>query len=134
MTRRELLPVTLILLVTVADAAHAPTVSFYFLLAAVPALVVVGLTTLEDVLSGDCPPARRVAGLVQAAALGLVVLAAAIRAPLRAEGTVPAVAVSAVVACLVLFAFQALVAGLPSIRRSLRRERTSAPAPLSLER
>ena len=39
--------------------------------------------------------------------LVLVLIAAALRAPLRAQGTVPQAAVSAVIACLVVFAVQA---------------------------
>ena len=47
----------------------------------------------------------------------LVLIAAALRAPLRAEGTVPRAAVSAVIACLVVFAIQALMGSWPAIRR-----------------
>ena len=50
----------------------------------------------------------------------LVLTAAALRAPLRAEGTVPQAAVSALIACLVVFGVQALIGSLPALRRALR--------------
>jgi hypothetical protein len=116
-TRRELLPVALVLLATVTDAAHAPALSFYLLLAAVPAIVVAGLASLEEGLQPGALPHRRVIGLLHIVVLVLVLVASALRAPLRAEGSVPRAAVSAVIACLVVFAIQALVGAVPAIRR-----------------
>ena len=94
-TRRELLPVALVLLVTVTDAAEAPTLSFYLLLAAVPAIVVAGLAAVEEVLQPGALPAGARSALLHVVTLLLVLVAAALRAPLRAEGTVPRAAVSA---------------------------------------
>lgn len=129
MTRRELVPVALVLLVAVADAAHAPSLAFYLLLAAVPAIVVAGLTALEETIQPVCAPHRRAAGLLHVIALGLVLVAAAVRAPLRSEGTVPHAAVSAVIACLGVFLVQALVAAAPAVRRALLRLSRSRSAP-----
>ena len=130
MTRRELLPVALVLLVLVSDAVHASTFAFYCLLAAVPAIVVAGLAALEEVLEPGALRHRRAVALLHAAALGLVLVAAAVRAPLRAEGTVPRVAVSAVIACLAVFAVQALIRVAPAIRRTLLRlGRAERPEP-----
>jgi hypothetical protein len=50
----------------------------------------------------------------------LVLVSAALRAPLLAEGSVPRAAVSAVIACLVVFTIQALIGSMPAIRRVLR--------------
>jgi hypothetical protein len=122
-TRRELLPVALVLLVLIADAAQAPALSFYLLLAAVPAIVVAGLAALEELIQPGVLAHRRAVGMLHVVTLVLVLLAAALRAPLRAEGTVPAAAVSAVVACLVVFAAQAVFAWLPAIRRVVRSAR-----------
>jgi hypothetical protein len=122
-TRRELLPVALVLLVLIADAAQAPALSFYLLLAAVPAIVVAGLAALEELIQPGVLAHRRAVGMLHVVTLVLVLLAAALRAPLRAEGTVPAAAVSAVVACLVVFAAQAVFAWLPAIRRVVRSTR-----------
>jgi hypothetical protein len=129
-TRRELLPVALVLLVTVTDAAGVSTLSFYLLLAAIPAIVVAGLAALEELLQPGALPHRRAVGMLHVVTLVLVLVAAALRAPLRAEGTVPQAAVSAVIACLVVFAIQAVIGATPAIRRGLARATTpDQPAP-----
>jgi hypothetical protein len=120
-TRRELLPVALVFLVTISDAAGASSLAFYLLLAAVPAIVVAGLAALEEVLQEGAPPHRRAVGMLHVVTLVLVVVAAALRAPMRAEGTVPRAAVSAVIACMVVFALQALIGATPALRRTLAR-------------
>lgn len=113
----------LVLLVTVTDAAGAATLSFYLLLAAVPAIVVAGLAALEEVLQPGALSHRRAVGMLHVATLLLVLVSAALRAPLRAEGSVPRAAVSAAIACLIVFAVQALIGSLPAIRRTLARQR-----------
>ena len=130
MTRRELLPLALVFLATVMDAAHASSLAFYLLLAAVPAIVVAGLASLEELLEG-VQPHRRAVGLLHIVTLVLVLISAALRAPLRAEGTVPQAAASAVIACLVVFAIQAGIGWLPAIRRALGRvvQPEQQPAP-----
>jgi hypothetical protein len=110
----------LVLLAVVADAASVHSLAFYLLLAAVPAIVVAGLATLEELVQTDALPHRRLIGKLHVVALLLVLAAAALRAPLRAEGTVPNAATSAVIACLVVFALQAIIGGLPAIRRVFR--------------
>jgi uncharacterized membrane protein len=116
--------VALVLLAMLTDALNAPSLSFYLLLAAVPAIVVAGLAAVEELLETDPLPHRRAVAMLHVVTLLLVLTAAALRAPLRAEGTVPRAAVSAAIACLVVFAIQALLASLPTIRRAL----TSRPA------
>lgn len=113
----------LVLLVTVTDAADAATLSFYLLLAAVPAIVVAGLAALEEVLQPGALSHRRAVGMLHVVTLLLVLVSAALRAPLRAEGSVPRAAVSAAIACLGVFAIQALIGSLPAIRRTLARQR-----------
>jgi hypothetical protein len=123
--------VALVLLATVTDAADASSLSFYLLLASVPAIVVAGLAALEEVLQPGARPHRRVIAMLHVVTLLLVLVAAALRAPLRAEGTVPRAAVSAVIACLVVFAIQALIGAAPAIRRAFARatSRPEQPAP-----
>jgi hypothetical protein len=118
-----------VLLVTVCDAADIPTLSFYCLLAAVPAIVVAGLAAVEELLVGDIQPYRRAIGMLHVVTLLLVLLAAALRAPMRAEGTVPRAAVSAVIACLLVFAVQFVIAALPAFRRTV----TPAPEPSEVQ-
>jgi hypothetical protein len=62
----------------------------------------------------------------------LVLVSAALRAPLRAEGTVPRAAVSAVIACLAVFAAQGVLAALPALRRGLRLRPPAVPEPTEL--
>lgn len=120
----------LVLLATIADAAGASTVAFYFLLASVPAIVVVGLATLEELVQGGRPN-RRVAGVLYVVALVLVLVSAALRAPMRAEGSVPTAAVSAAIACLFVFGLQLLISGMPSIVRTFRPQPAPRELPLS---
>jgi hypothetical protein len=118
-TRRELLPVALVLLVTVTDAAGAPSLSFYLLLAAVPAIVVAGLAVVEELCQDGARDHCRALGVLHVLTLLLVLASAALRAPTRAEGAVPQAALSAVIACLVVFGVQGLVAALPALRRAV---------------
>ena len=116
----------LVLLVTITDAAGAATLSFYLLLGAVPAIVVAGLAALEELVQSGALPHRRTVGVLHVVTLLLVLVSAALRAPLRAEGSVPRAAVSAVIACLVIFAIQAVIGATPAIRRIVAR---AAPTP-----
>jgi uncharacterized membrane protein len=111
--------VALVLLAMVTDAVNAPSLSFYLLLAAVPAIVVAGLAAVEELLETDAPSHRRAIAMLHVVTLLLVLTAAALRAPLRAEGTVPRAAVSAAIACLVVFGIQLLLGSLPAIRRAV---------------
>jgi protein-S-isoprenylcysteine O-methyltransferase Ste14 len=120
----------LVLLATIADAAGAPTLSFYFLLASVPAIVVAGLAALEELVHGALPN-RRIVGLLHVVTLVLVLVSAALRAPMRAEGTVPTAAISAAIACLVVFGLQALISSLPALKRALRPQSAPSELPLS---
>ena len=110
----------LVLLAVIADAAAVHSLAFYLLLAAVPAIVVAGLATLEELVQTEALPHRRLIAKLHVVTLLLVLVAAALRAPLRAEGTVPNAATSALIACLVVFALQAVIGGLPAIRRAFR--------------
>jgi hypothetical protein len=116
--------VALVLFSIVSDALGSQTLSFYCLLATVPAIVVAGLAAVEEQLQPGAQPHRRLVAMLHVVTLLLVLVAAALRAPLRAEGAVPQAAVSALIACLVVFAIQALIGSLPAIRRLLAR-----PAP-----
>jgi hypothetical protein len=121
--------VALVLLATCTDALGVPTLSFYLLLAAVPSIVVAGLAAVEELIQASQPlPHRRAVAMLHVVTLLLVLTACALRAPLRAEGAVPRAAVSAAIACLLVFAIQALIGWLPAIRRTFR----PAPRPAQL--
>ena len=108
------IPVALVVAAAAADGAGMHGAAFYALLAAVPAVAVVGLGAYGDAL-------ERGGGALQAGLWGIVlaltVIGAAVRAPALAEGTVPAVARSSVVACLGIFCAQAIAGLVLELRR-----------------
>jgi hypothetical protein len=110
---RRWLPVALVLAAAAADGAGAHGLAFYALLAAVPAAAVAALDAFGETLAGVGSGLHAVLwGIV----LALTVTGAAVRAPLLAEGTVPAVGRSSVVACLGIFCVQALVSLVAELR------------------
>ena len=104
----RLFPVALVVAAAAADGAGMHGVAFYALLAAVPAVAVAALGAYGDSLERG---GGRVQACLWGAVLALTVTGAAVRAPSLAEGTVPALARSAVIACLAIFCAQA-IAGL----------------------
>lgn len=115
MTMR-LASVLLIIGAALADAAGRHSLAYYALVVAVPLVAVAALSAVGDVLDGTAaePHDRVMAGLT-ALALPLVLLAAAVRAPLLEAGPPPAIGVTAVVACLAVFAAQALLAATSAV-------------------
>ena len=111
---RRALPVALVLAAAAADGAGAHGLAFYALLAAVPAAAAAALESFGESLEGTT---NRLHALPWAVVLGLTVTAAAVRAPALAEGVVPALGRSAVVACLAIFCVQALVGLVAELRR-----------------
>lgn len=96
-----------------ADTLGAHGAAFYLLLGAV---VVTAHTTLQAYgrvveLPGNSPllGAARMQAALGVAALALVVVAAAVRAPALGDGTVPPVGLSSVVASLALLGLQGAV-------------------------
>ena len=111
---RRVLPVGLVVGAAAADGAGAHGLAFYALLAAVPAAAVAALDAFGDWLAEAGSGLHAVLwGIV----LALTVTGAAVRAPLLAEGTVPALGRSAVVACLGVFCLQALIGLVAELRR-----------------
>ena len=102
------IPVALVVAAAAADGAGMHGVAFYALLAAVPAVAAAALWAFGDVVAGE---AGRLQAYLWGAVLALTVTGAAVRAPALAEGSVPALARSTVVACLAIFCAQA-IAGL----------------------
>jgi Ca2+/H+ antiporter len=126
---RRALPALLVAAAALADAAAEPAFALYALLLAVPALALAGLAALGDVLEGEASPARQLQALLSAAALALVVAGAMVRAPAIRDGELPALAGSALVACLVLLAVEAVVgAARAAVERPPRRRRVTAQA------
>ena len=110
--RWRLLAVAFVLGAALADAAGRHELAYYALVAAVPVAAVAALFGLGAILDGSAAePLDRGTALLSALALPLLLLAAAVRAPLVGVGSPPTLGVSALAACLVLFALQAVLAG-----------------------
>ena len=101
---RRTVPVALVVAAALAERLGAPSLAFYALLLAVPAAAVVTLTAVAELVDGT---AGRAQPLLWGAALALIVVAAAARAPALAAGIVPRTGESALLACLTLFCTQA---------------------------
>ena len=104
---RRVLPVGLVVAAAAADGAGVHGIAFYLLLAAVPVAAVAALDAFGELLDGA---GSHLHALLWVVVLALTVAGAAVRAPVITEGTVPALARSALVACLAIFCVQALVA------------------------
>jgi hypothetical protein len=109
---RRVLPVGLVVGAAAADGAGIHGFAFYLLLASVPAMAVAALEAFGELLDDA---GSHLHSLLWAVALALTVTGAAVRAP--AVGTVPALARSALVACLAVFCVQALVSLTAELRR-----------------
>lgn len=110
---RRVLPVLLVLAAAAADGARFHGLAFYALLLAVPAAAVAALEAFGRVLDGG---EEHVHALLWGLVLALVVVGAAVRAPAVTEGAVPALARSALLACLAIFCVQAVVAATQEFR------------------
>jgi len=110
---RRAIPVALVVAAAAADGAGVHGLAFYALLAAVPAAAVAALDAFGRVLDGAN---EQLHALLWTMVLALVVVGAAVRAPAVTEGAVPALARSALVACLAVFCVQAVVAATEELR------------------
>jgi hypothetical protein len=121
MTTR-LASISLVVTAALADAAGRHSLAYYALVVAVPLVALAALSALGDVLDGTSaePHDRRIAALT-ALALPFVLLGAAVRAPLLADGPPPAIGITAVVCCLAVFAVQALLTATSVVPRALFR-------------
>jgi hypothetical protein len=99
-------PIALVFGAALADHFGAHTLAFDALLVAVPVTAIAGLRAVSDRLEGKAGEAAYVWALV----LGLLLIATAARAPSLGDSSVPAVARSALIACVVVFCLQAVAA------------------------
>ena len=116
---RRALAAFVVLGVALADATGDHRVAFYALVAAIPPLAVAAMDAFGEYLEG----ASGLRALAWAVALALAVASSAVRGQVPGEATVPAVAVSALFACLALVWVQAAL----DVGR-LALERTGASA------
>ncbi len=112
---RRWIPVALVVAAAAADGAGRHGFAFYALLAAVPAAAAAALDAYGDALEDA---GGRLHAVLWGLVLALTVTGAAVRAPVLAQGTVPALGRSAVVACLAIFCVQAVAGLVAELRRS----------------
>jgi hypothetical protein len=111
----RLAPIALVFAAALADQAGAHSLAFDALLVAVPLTAVAGLRTVADHLDGKAESAQT---YLWGAALALLLVATAVRAPALGDATVPALARSALLACVAVFCVQALAALASDLRDS----------------
>jgi hypothetical protein len=102
---RRVLAALLVLGVVLADAGGDHRTAFYLLVAAIPPLAIAAMDSFGDYLEGG----SGFRSLAWAVALALAVASSAVRGQVPGETSVPAVAVSALFACLALVWAQAVV-------------------------
>jgi hypothetical protein len=110
----RLAPIALVFGAALADQAGSHTLAFYALLVAVPASAVAALYTVADRVDGKAEPVQT---YLWGAALALLLISTALRAPALGDSTVPAVARSALLACVAVFCAQAVAALASELRR-----------------
>ena len=116
--RLRLLTAALVAGAVCADAAAAHALAYYLLVAAVPAAAIAALGSLGAIVDrSGAEPVDRAQATLSALVLPFLLAAAAVRAPLVVEGPPPALAVSALVACLAVVALQGLLAAAAAIER-----------------
>jgi len=91
--------------VALADASGDHRAAFYILVAAIPPLAIAAIDSFGEYLEGG----SGFRAFAWAVALGLAVASSAVRGQVPGESSVPAVAVSALFACLALVWAQAAV-------------------------
>ena len=111
---RRVLPALLSIVAAVADSTGGHGLAFYALLLAVPFAAVASLVSFGDWLDARDDAVVALQSLLWLVALVLLVLSCAARSQ---SMTVPPVAVSAVIACLGVFAVKAVLAVAPYARR-----------------
>jgi hypothetical protein len=124
--RTRFLAGALIVAVAALDLAGAHGTAALVLVAAVPAAAGAALLSLGTALD-DGGVLDGIQAWCSGSVLLLALVAAILRTPLAANGDVPSLAASALTACLVVLAVQAL-AGAASLRARRPRPRVAVPA------
>jgi peptidoglycan/LPS O-acetylase OafA/YrhL len=115
----RLLPLALVAGALLADGVGFHRIASYLVLLTVPAAAAAAFVGVADVMEGKDAWARAIAASL---ALALLLLGAAVRANAPGGAAVPTLAVSALVAALVMYALLPLVGWLIEPLRPRRRE------------
>jgi hypothetical protein len=125
---RRALPALLVAVAAVFDVRGLADLSLYALLAAIAAVAVASLAALGDLLEGEATPAQQLQALLWGLALLLVVGGTAARSPAVRTDDLPTLAASALFACLVVLALEAVVGAARAAVERPPRIRRPAPA------
>jgi hypothetical protein len=117
---RRALPVVLVVVAAIADSKGAYGLAWEALIAAVPFTAVAALLAFGEYLEHRGRPLVGLQTLLWAFGLMLVILSCAARSPAAQTHELPALASSALTACLVVYALKGLVALAPYARLALR--------------
>ena len=110
-----MLPALLVTLAAIADSHGSRGIAFDVLLCAVPVAAAAALGSFGRFLDRRDDPAIQLQALLSGLVVGLLVVSCMVRS--TALHSVPPLAVTAVLACLVLYAVKAVVAAAPFARR-----------------
>lgn len=130
MRRGALVTPGLVLASSLAIAAHSFSLALYLLLAAVLSVSVSALAAFGDAVCDEPRPLAGAQAALRTLVLALLLGASAVLAPARDDHAVPRLAVSALVACLIVLAVEMLVtlaAGAAHRRGAHEPEPASAP-------
>jgi hypothetical protein len=117
---RRALPALLAVVAAVADSRGAYGLAANALIAAVPCTAVAALLAFGEFLEDRAQPLAGVQCVLWAFGLAMVILSCAARSPAVETHTLPALASSALTACLLVFAAKIVVALAPYARLALR--------------
>ena len=110
---RRAVPAGLVVAAAFADASGAPHLAFYALLALVPVAAAVALAAYGDLVQEPLSPEEAAPRALQAGCWGLLlvlaVVGAAARAPSLAQGLIPKLATTALIACVVVLCVEGVV-------------------------
>ena len=124
---RRALPALLVAAAAVADARGLRDLALYALLTAIAAVALAALAVLGELIDGDPQPVQQLQALLWAVALLLVVGGSAVRAPAVRTENLPALAGSALFACLVVLALESGVGAARAAVERPERGRRSSP-------
>jgi hypothetical protein len=122
---RRAVPAGLVVAAAFADASGAPHLAFYALLALVPVAAAVALGAYGDLVEEPLPPDEAAPRALQVGCWGLLmvlaVIGAATRAPSLAQGLVPKLAATVLIACIVVLCVEGVVELVALARRPSER-------------
>ena len=126
MGRGALVTLAVVLAAGLGLAGHDSSLAFYLLLGAVASAAVSALAAFGDAISGEGSALAGLQAALRGLALVFALTASAVLAPARGDHSAPRLAVSALVACLIVLAVEGLVTAVAAAHRRGAHEPASA--------